>query len=512
MHRKGRVQWQRETWLKEKDDRIDVRFFYGRGTKDPQDDEVVLDVVDDYVNFALKVKAMQAWSLERGYEWVLKTDDDCFGVLDRILMTAPLEGDYVGRRRGPSGGKQHPYASGFAYWTSTRARQLAVSHKWDFDAAEDRYIGNLLADAGIPCRHEGRFVVHQSKRSAISKREGPRVDNDVALSCEYEVREHMLSVAAQWEAKVPSGIRQHSLPDGSLRDVDVLVKTFLRDGYLDKALDGLETNYKSARIVVVDDGHHDKKKAQRYYDMVNLGHSVEVTSFDSGFGHKSNVGSRQARRKYMLIGSDDFNFDLASRAGVEKMIDVMESRPDIGFCGGRVNQQPYDGYVSERDGVLTETPTNPLTLKVTKRGTAYAEVDLTVNWGLVRTDLFKKGLHWCPEWKIGGDHFMFFDALKKLGYGIALCPTASVSTLPQNIPQWQDTDYPKMRGRAWDALPGFFKRRGITRYNLFDKSFDELRGDTLVHALPDGRVTRTVPVTAENSSVCCSVCGYKEAL
>lgn len=509
LHRNGRVKWQRETWLKESDPRIDVRFFYGNGVKNPLPDEVVLNCPDDYVNFPLKVKAMQAWSLEQGYPWVLKVDDDTYGVLSRIADAVPTSGDYVGRLRGPSGSKPAPYASGFAYWTSTRAREVAVAHKWDYDAAEDRYLANVLFDAGIKCDYDYRFVVHQSKRNALSGKEGCRYNNGVVVSCEYEVAEHMHAEHAKWTGKAPSDRPMSSIPDGPFSDVDVLVKTFMRDGYLSECLNHMEKAYRSARFVIVDDGWHDKAKSQRYSDLRFWGHTVSILPFDQGFGAKANEGIRQSRRKYMLIASDDFIMDSASADGVRRMLDVMEARPDVGFCGGRVNAQPYEGDFSVEGGVVTEArKAGPI---MHAGATPYFEVDLAVNWGLVRADLFKRGLHWCPEWKIGGDHFRFFWQLKQLGAKAAVVPMANVRTMP-NVPSWKLTEFDSMRARAWEALPGFFKKQGITRYRLFDGSFDELRGDKLVHCTPTGQVTHEVPVNDKTSTVRCGVCGYEEVL
>jgi len=261
---------------------------------------------------------------------------------------------------------------------------------------------------------------------------------------------------------------------------------------------------------VIDDGWHEKGKSQRYSDLRFWGHTVQVMPYDSGFGAKSNEAIRHSKRKYMLVASDDFMMDASAADGVRKMLNVMESRPDIGFCGGRVNRQPYEGDFKIEDGVVTETRKEGPIVR-TKNGTGYLEVDLAVNWGLVRAEMFSKGLHWCPEWKIGGDHFRFFFQMKQLGYGAAVVPDANVNAMP-NVPSWKDSNFDKMRGRAWDALPGFFKYQGITRYNLFDGSFDELRGNELVHCTRDGQVQKQVPVTKQNSTVRCGMCGLEEEL
>lgn len=509
--RDNRVAIQRETWLATPHPDIDVRFFYGRECKfkDWKEDEVQLDCPDDYVNFPLKVQKMVQWARENGYEKVCKTDDDCYGVLDRIVKSVPREGvHYSGRVRGPSGNKPAPYCSGFGYWLDSAAMKIIAEAKWDYDIAEDRWVANELFKNQILPEPDYRFTVVNSKRNAISGREGPRHNNGIVMSCEYETPEMMRGAHLEWlsqDSKRPS----HSIPPGTLSRVTVLIKTFMRDGYLFQCLSGLEPNFLSAKFLIVDDGYERREKISRYADLRLWGHTCIWLPFDSGFGAKSNVLLKELDRDFVLIGSDDFNFSPAARKGVEDMLRVMNNRPDLGFVGGRVNGQQYEGFFHFDGDTLTETPVT-VAGNLEAAGVKYHEVDLAVNYGLVRKEVFQT-VHWCPEWKIGGDHFMFFDALKRAGWKAAVVPSARIDTFP-NVPQWKLTDYDKMRGRAWEALPGFFKYRGIKKYVLFDGSYDELRGDVLVHVLPNGRVTHTIPVTPENSTVKCDVCEYQRTL
>jgi hypothetical protein len=512
--RDNRVSSQRATWLKDSHPDIDVRFFYGRecSFKDWKDDEVKLDCPDDYVNFPLKVQAMFQWALDHGYDWVCKTDDDTYGVLDRLATAYPQRDGihYAGRVRGPSGEKPAPYASGFCYWLDRRAMTVVTSTKWDYDVAEDRWVANVLFHAQIFPEPDYRYMVVNSKRNAISGKEGPRYNNGVVLSCEYETPE-MMQIAHTQFLTLPSERPTMSIPDGSLSRVTVLIKTFMRDGYLTQCLNSLEPNYRSAKFLIVDDGWHEKAKYMRYSDLRLYGHDIVVMPFDSGFGAKSNQLLSRLDREFVLIGSDDFNFTPESRLGVEKMLKVMDARPELGFVGGHVDSRPYEGFFDEKDGILREYRIDwPSVQYRMEGGVPHADVDLSVNWGLLRAKVLKT-VHWCPEWKIGGDHFMLFDAMKRAGWKTAVVPTADITTFP-NVPSWKLTDYDKMRGRAWEALPGFFKHRGISKYVLFDGSVDSLEGDVLRHYLPNGRVSREVAVTPENSTVKCDVCGYRRTL
>jgi hypothetical protein len=510
-NRRTRVRNQRDTWLTPHPD-IDIRVFYGGQGPDGEmlPDEVHLKAPDDYENFPMKVRAMFAWALDNGYDWVFKTDDDTFGVLDRLAKAYPqtLNTHYAGRVRGPSGNKPAPYASGFGYWLDRTAMKIVAESKWDFDFAEDRWVANLLFAHGISPERDYRYAVVNSKRNAISYREGPRSNNGIILSCEYETADMMKLAQHEWLSLLSSR-PECSIPEGSLSNVTVLIRTFLRDGYLNTALNSLEPNYRSAKFLIVDDGWHDKAKFQRYSDLRMYGHDVEVMPFDSGFGAKSNMLLTKLDREFVLIGSDDFNFTPESRRGVEAMLNVMHARPDIGWVGGRVNNKPYEGNFAFSEDVVKETQLDFSTMQQVN-GVKYAECDLTVNWGLLRRECLKS-IHWCPEWKIGGDHFNFFDALKRSGWLAAVVPSASIDALP-NVPSWKLSAYDSMRARAWEALPGFFKNRGIRKYILFDGSYDELRGDVLVHCRPDGLVTHSIPVTTENSTVKCDVCGYRRTL
>lgn len=72
----------RETWLntvkRERPD-IDVKFFYGRGGhRLPESDEVFLDCDDSYDGLPHKIKAVVRWVLNRGYDLLVKCDDDTF--------------------------------------------------------------------------------------------------------------------------------------------------------------------------------------------------------------------------------------------------------------------------------------------------------------------------------------------------------------------------------------------------------------------------------------------------
>lgn len=154
-----RVRAVRETWAKYLpafETHVHLRFFYGQATdgRQPFNDEIFLDVPDDYTRLPFKVKAILQWALGKGYEYVFKADDDTFVYLDR-LMASGFEGcDYLGYCY-PSHGNY--ISGGCGYWLSRRAMQavvLSTPETW----AEDAWVGQTLAKAGIRPTRDGRYL------------------------------------------------------------------------------------------------------------------------------------------------------------------------------------------------------------------------------------------------------------------------------------------------------------------------------------------------------------------
>jgi hypothetical protein len=128
----------------------DVEFFDGER----------LNVPDDYINLPLKAKAIFKWTAEHGYDRLLKVDDDTFIQADRLV---PVDADYAGNfcdandwgrpRDGvpnfPAGTFPHAYITGGAVWFSKKAVQILVDAPLNNDFADDRWVGQTLAQAGI---------------------------------------------------------------------------------------------------------------------------------------------------------------------------------------------------------------------------------------------------------------------------------------------------------------------------------------------------------------------------
>jgi hypothetical protein len=454
----------RETWGAEVAG-ADTRYFLGSGTAQ-RPDEVILPCPDGYHHLSLKTQLIRRWALEHGYDYLWKVDDDTYVRPERLLDRGVAH--YVGRLRGPSGNYTAPYCSGFCYGLSRQALELLAPLDWpsNDDFSEDRWTGNKLLGFGIRPHNEIEFVVHQSKMNAISGREAPLAGNRVIASCEYSP-EQMRGVHAEFKSGRASHDVAYQKPQGSLSRVAVMVKTFLRDGYLMACLDGLEKNFADTKIVVVDDGYESREKITKYAELRRKGNACAWLPFDSGFGEKANAAIPLCDREYVLIGSDDFDFgDPKARAGVEAMVKVLDAVPSLGLVSGRVDGNPYEFCWEQGDHSLREVPKFYSSGEVD--GVRYHLCDLTVNYSLIRTKVFQPqhgGIRWDGgAVKIGGgEHSAFFIDLQRSYWGVAYVEGANICQLPRNY-NWMHKSYPAMRGRARMVGRPCLKKRGVDVY------------------------------------------------
>lgn len=455
----------RQTWLREADG-VDVRFFIGRGPRIEAPDVVNLDADDSYLGLPQKVHEVMTWAYSQGYENVLKVDDDIVLTVPRLLASDWTTYDYTGRLRGPSGHEPAPYASGLAYGLSRRAILVLVKSS-PIGTAEDRWVGNTLLKAGIECHPDYRFAVVSSNRNAVSAPEGAREGNQIIAAGEFNGKQMLAEWASYKRGDLASDkITVDSIP-GKLSDVCILIKTFLRDGLLDRCIRGISKELPEAKMVIVDDGYESRYKIMQYAQMRLIGHTCIWMPFDSGFGAKSNEALKYCDRKYVLIASDDFNFSPPEvRQGIEKLVAVLDQVPGMTVASGRVNNRPYEALLTEEDGVIRETAgtRNP---GKTPSGQLYFPCDLTVNYSLIRREALGPGqVTWDDEVKIGGgEHGSFFVDMKRMHRRVCFVPEVSIQEQPFN-PLRVNRDYPKFRARAREIARPCFAKRGIKEYHL----------------------------------------------
>lgn len=480
----------RRTWLPELAKTCDYKFFVGRppwacgqslggGTFCVNDkdkchggpshmwtgsfgDRVMLDVDDSYAGLCAKTKAICAWAKANGYDILFKCDDDVYLQPERLMLSKSWElGDYVGRKRGPSGNFPAPYASGFSYWLKGKALDVMAEAELTADTAEDRWTANTLHKVGISCRPDYRYVVVSSKTSARSGPEGPRFGNDVISACECPPA-YMDRLHEQWlgsPSQIPGKI-MHT--DPLLGKVSVLIKTFMRDGFLNCSVSGILHYLPEVKVIIVDDGYEASAKITWYAGLRYKGHTCLWLPFDSGFGAKSNEGVSVNDREFLLIGSDDFIFNERVREHVQNMVRLLEVRPDIDIVSGRLNNNPYESCLKFEGARVVETPGYKEEGRAA--GLEFKVCDLTVNFSLIRQSLLKK-IRWDEDVKIGGgEHGAFFVDVMRAGGKVAYLVGASIDEIKTPSPAWQHKDYPTMRARA--RKPGLpcLIRRGIKEW------------------------------------------------
>jgi hypothetical protein len=253
-----------------------------------------------------------------------------------------------------------------------------------------------------------------------------------------------------------------------LSQVSIGIKTFLRDELLWKTVFDIGLSMPEVQMIIADDGENTGEKQIRYRQLRHFGHTVIEMLFDSGFGSKSNRIAEVAKRPYLLIGSDDFNFgqDFV-RDGIERMLNILESNPSLSVVSGRVNNRPYEFILTDLNGVVTEIPLSPeyCALEYWK-SSRYLPCDLTVNYSLVRSNIFSKGIHWDDDVKIGGgEHGAFFVDLKRAGLDVGYVPGVNI-----NEQDYRGHDrnprYLNYRSRAHSPERPCFDKRGIRKYIL----------------------------------------------
>ena len=252
-----------------------------------------------------------------------------------------------------------------------------------------------------------------------------------------------------------------------LSDVTIGIKTFLRDDKLFRALDGIHRHMPEVKMIVADDGEMTSNKGDLYTTLYNRGDQIILMEFDSGFGAKSNRIAQACQTPYLLIGSDDFDFDsLATRVGVEKMVRVLDEFPNVDIISGRVDNHLYEFYLTDDHvGTITEVP---CVFSGTWLLHPYFPCDLTVNYSLVRRKVFEK-IHWDDDVKIGGgEHGAFFVDAMRAGYKTAWAPGVNIQTqLGQDSALYQ-----RYRNRARSPERPCFDKRGIKKYILGNGQVD----------------------------------------
>lgn len=148
-----RLQAVRETWWPELTS--DKKFFFGGGTREPREDEIILPCPDSFRFHCQKNQEMFRWAVRNGYDWVFRCDDDTYVRTDKLVV--PKSGDQIGW--GPWLGRGNNYITGGAgFWLSRAALALIVKAPLTKTHEDDLWIGrDVLANSGVRIIHDPRY-------------------------------------------------------------------------------------------------------------------------------------------------------------------------------------------------------------------------------------------------------------------------------------------------------------------------------------------------------------------
>lgn len=256
-----------------------------------------------------------------------------------------------------------------------------------------------------------------------------------------------------------------------LERVSLGIKTFIRDRHLSNTIETVTRTLPEVQMIIADDGYETDFKNEVYeylecsYIYESQKHKVIKLPFDSGFGKKSNNIVQSFQREYLLIGSDDFDFDPPSvREGIIKLVEVLDKCPEISIASGRVWNRAYEFDLVDLGDTILEKPV------VIPNHIApwFIECDLTVNYSLIRRQVFDK-VGWDDEAKIGeGEHGAFFVDCMRKGFRTCYVPGVNINEQQISTP-WE---YLKYRSRASAVSRSCFDKRGIRKYVLGNGQVD----------------------------------------
>jgi len=144
--------------------KADVYFFVGHGDpiKDP-DRVVQLDCSDHYEHLPEKIRAITRWADARGYEYMLKIDDDVVVRPSELLASGYDQRPYTGRSNRP----ESPYAipMGFCYWLDRQCMKIISSAELPGDGSNDdeKWCAYNLSTHGIFLYDDRRYFLHQQR-------------------------------------------------------------------------------------------------------------------------------------------------------------------------------------------------------------------------------------------------------------------------------------------------------------------------------------------------------------
>ena len=200
-----------------------------------------------------------------------------------------------------------------------------------------------------------------------------------------------------------------------MKDVAVLITTFLRDNALYNCVKSIRKFYPDIAIFVADTGNESDEKDKFCSD-----HKCTLikVAFDSGVCRARNEGLERISNNYMyvFVCEDDIIFTEETR--LETLMQILEERPQVGIVGGFLKKvkryetidQNYEATLRiENDTIYVEEVKNPQWQKFGKA--MYFYCDIIPNVFLMSCDIWKE-IKWDERYKTTPEHTDFFLSLK----------------------------------------------------------------------------------------------------
>jgi hypothetical protein len=124
----GNNQALRDTWLPlvSKETGLDYKIFMGQGSKVEKEDEVFLDVPDDYQHISYKGREVHRYALKHDYDFIYKCYPDTYLCPSRLMSSGFEKYDYVGNFACKLKSGQQYCTGGTGYWLSKKAYSLLI--------------------------------------------------------------------------------------------------------------------------------------------------------------------------------------------------------------------------------------------------------------------------------------------------------------------------------------------------------------------------------------------------
>lgn len=240
--------------------------------------------------------------------------------------------------------------------------------------------------------------------------------------------------------------------------VTLVFSTIGRNESVKRLVSSVRERYPDMPILSADqNGPTDEmEQAYRDYDvrMLWLPH-------DCGLSFARNRAFEKVQTPFVLLADDDFVFN--EKTDLETALSIMRADPNLGVLGGSIVDRRVDENGAElkqlrrwekfilpfsqaRTMITIPIDYLPLQTRIIEGYTVFL-CDMTSNWGLWRTEIFRANIRWDEQMKINGEHEDYFLTLKtKSKWLVAYFPEFQCDHVQPRVPGYNKLRY-RLEGR-----------------------------------------------------------------